>query len=580
LSPILKTFLPVALMSCLVFSLSAQPSSGSAVEINEYLRVFSQKRYLGKEGFIKHQNLIKNRFKESPLILLVDCLQEEQQANYSRALHLFNMALKKYEELPSKQRATYVDNIDSNRMPFSIEAHFSFLKIDLLDGLDRKKDATHQRMGFIRGKYAYKLGLEHKNKADDYHFSKLQDQFFNLCIHLDFLRAEKILGEFKRESNELSDNYRYKVFRMEAELLYFRDKMPEKCLLYLVERAEESEDFRNTNLYKQEKAFYENLLQSNVEELTELREQAASEQPTENSKANPFLKLAEMEFSRANWENAFIGFEKSFQYALRKNPPYRFTSINDHFKKASHYFVEAGFPHEAYSAVLRVLHRPPRWSGSGLSLEQWMNELYLTGILALEDKARGRESLGVEIGALKNKLLWKQMVRVNVAKTLAGKQTHFIRDAFHLSGESPRLWHVFIKVIGPGQMKMLLDEFPILGERGKLYDDYIKAEIALLEGDWTSLQKYATLARENFIKQNEFLSVRSTGLLLKAAHEKGESFSKDLRDEVRLRHPLLLWRLGIDDSKPEPCFAEEELGYLNGSLKRSSMSTIFNWESK
>ena len=49
-------------------------------------------------------------------------------------------------------------------------------------------------------------------------------------------------------------------------------------------------------------------------------------------------------------------------------------------------------------------------------------------------------------------------------------------------------------------MEMLLEEFPLKGIHGELYNDFARAEIAYL-ANWSAVRKHALAARQNLPKQ-------------------------------------------------------------------------------
>ena len=548
-----------------------------------YLKFFLYANDFEKRDFLEAEKTIGELDPDAPFPELINCLREYIEGDYPRALFLLSKA---EEKLGESKKYDFEDNGSAFRS-FSMAAHFSYRKIQILSKIGRREEACEERDRFIRGKLFFRLGIPKEDSISKY-FLQTSRQVQDLCVMGRFNEARTLTEELSEGISRYDDD-RGKAYHFlcESHLLYFQSRKPEEKLRFLESKLNEIDD---NFLIKMEMAWLGTLLGKEEELSIGLFSELAQRSSKKTTRLYP-LELGKIAFANGQWAVALKQFEEAWKHIDRKNRPYRQIASRKLRKTIAQVLVEWGYPYRALGVVDRVLKSPPRWSGDADGLERWMNELYLTGILAIDDCRMMERSLtGDSIGASSDhsestgnlsfyewirqgsvarygrKFLWEQAVRSNVAQDLARKDRVFVRDAFHLSGARPWLWHVFVKVMGPMRMEMLLEEFPLKGIRGDLYNDFARAEIAYLRQDWSAVRKHALAARQNLPEAKAFLKIRMEGLLLKACYELDSDPPEDgLEEMIQTLHPLLLRRLGLNQQPQDSSDIKELLSVFRTS---------------
>ena len=554
-----------------------------------YLRFFYDPDYYEKRQFQEAEETTRKLDPGAPFPELIKCLGEYIEGDYPRALFLLSKAEGKLGE---SRKYDFEDN-GSTPKSFSMAAHFSYWKFQVLSKMGRREEACRERGHFIREKLFFRLGMPRKWSIPQY-FSQVSTQVRDLCIMGQFDKARIITKELSDQILRYEDD-RGKAYLVlcESHLLYFESRKPEEKLRFLESKLDEIDD---NGLIKMEMAWLGTLLGKEEEFSIGFFSELAQRSSKKTTRLYPW-ELGKIAFAKGQWKEALRQFEAAWKHIDQKNRPYRQIASRKLRKTIAQVLVEWGYPYRALGVVDRILKSPPRWSGTGDVLERWMNELYLTGILAIDDCRMMESSFdgdslvsGSNNASLDRsespgnisfnewlrqgsaarygrKFLWEQAVRSNVAKELARKDIGFVRDAFHLSGSRPWLWHVFVKVMGPRRTEMLLDEFPLVGVRGKLYGDFARAEIAYLQEDWPGVMKHAIAARQNLPEAKVFLKIRMGGLLLKACNELDIALPEvGIEKATRELHPLLLQRLELGLGSQGKLRKEEVLSLFRNPL--------------
>ena len=533
-----------------------------------YLKFFLYPNDFEKRDFREAEEAILELDPEAPFPELINCIREYIEGDYPSALFLLSEAEGKLGE----SKKYDVEGNSSTSQSFSMAAHFSFRKFQVLSKMGRREEACRERGHFIKKQLFFRLGMKRNWSISEY-FSLASTQVRDLCIMGRFEDARTLTKELsERISLYEDDRGKAYLFLCESHLLYFESRKPEEKLRFLETKLKEIDD---NGLIKMEMAWLGTLLGKEDEFSIGFFSELAQRSSKKTTRLYPW-ELGKIAFAKGQWKEALSQFEKAWNHIDQKNRPYRQIASRKLRKTIAQVLVEWGYPYRALGVVDRILKSPPRWSGTGDGLERWMNELYLTGILAIEDchimesyfdedflvsgsnnvsldrsESTGSISLNEwlrqgSVARYGRKFLWEQAVRSNVAKDLARKDIGFVRDAFHLSGSRPWLWHVFVKVMGPRRMEMLLEEFPLVGLRGELYGDFARAEIAYLREDWLAVKKHALAARQNLPEAKIFLKIRMGGLLLKACNELDiDPPEVGIEKAIRELHPLLMQRLEL-----------------------------------
>ena len=535
-----------------------------------YLKFFLYPNDYEKRDFLKAEEALSKLDPDAPFPELIKCLREYIEGDYPRALFLLSKAEGKLGE---SKKYDFEAN-GSASQSFSMAAHFSYLKLEILSKIGRREEACEERSRFIMENLFFRLGIRKKDSIKKY-FLQTDKQVRDLCVMGRFNEAQTLISELSERISQYDDE-RGKAYLIlcESHLRYYQSRKPEEKLRFLESKLKEVDD---NILIKMEMAWLGTLLGKEEEISIGFFSELAQRSPSKKTTRLYPWELAKIAFAKGQWAVALRHFEEAWTHIDQKNMPYRQIASRKLRMTIAQVLVEWGYPYRALGVVDGILKSPPRWSGTSDGLEKWMNELYLTGILAIDDcrmmegsltdgsfasnsvdanmdhnESTGNISLyeWIRQGSVARsgrKFLWEQAVRSNVAEYLARKDLVFVRDAFHLSGVRPWLWHVFVRVMGPMRMEMLLEEFPLKGVRGDLYNDFALAEIACLRQDWSAVQKHALAARQNLPEAKLFLKIRMGGLLLKACNELNLDPPEDGEEEViRTIHPILLRRLGLN----------------------------------
>jgi hypothetical protein len=535
-----------------------------------YREFFYDPDYYDKWKFKEAVKKAREIDSQSPFPEMIQCLMDYVDGNYPRALFQLSEAERKLGD--SRKY-----DLDANGYPFSMGAHIAYRKFKILSNIGRVEEAVKARKDFIDKKRFHQLGFERKWSMPQY-FSEISIQVRDLCIMARFEDAQSLVDGLEREILGIEEDREEELGKIylalsKSHLLYFKTKKPEEKLKFLeAEFKELPHEF-----IMSEMAWAGSLLGREEEFSIVFFSELAAQKPKKESAWLYPWDLGKIAFANADWKQVLKQFETAWKHVNQKNRPYRQIAARNLRMTVAQVLVEWGYPYRALGVVDRILKSPPRWSGSGDGLESWMNELYLTGILAIDDcrlmegaideritnanlnennleEKKNEKKIALDewlketpAGRYGRKFLWEQAVRSNVAKASARKNASFVRDAFHLSGARPWLWHVFIKVMGPRRTEMLMKEFPFVGVRGDLYNDFARAEIAYLREDWSGVRKHALAARQNLPEAKIFLKIRMGGLLLKACKELNLDPPEDGVEEViRTLHPILLRRLGLN----------------------------------
>jgi len=598
-----------SLVAGISLSAAQEQTEGSIAQVlrQTYLGFFYDPDYYDEWKFEEAIKEAREIDSNSPFPEMIQCLMDYVEGNYPRALFQLSEAERKL----GGSRKYDLDGNGSKTLPFSMGAHISYRKFQILSKMGRRGEACEERKNFIKEKRFDQLGLPRKWSMPQY-LSEISIQVTDLCIMRRFEEAQALVDELAREIMRLKEDSEAELGKIflalsKSRLLYFKTKKPEEKLKFL---EAEFKELPHDNIMMQ--MAWAGSLVGKEEEFTIGFFNELAKNP---SKKDIWLypwNLGKIAVANADWKEVLKQLETAWKHVSQKNRPYRQIATRNLRKTVAQALVEWGYPYRACGVLDRILQSPPRWSGTGDGLDSWMNELYLTGILALEDchlmersseeritnanlsennleEKKNEKKIALHewlketsAGRYGRKFLWEQAVRSNVAKALARKNESFVRDAFHLSGAPPWLWHVFIKVMGPRRMEMLLDEFPLMGVRGDLYNDFAKAEIAFLLEDWSSVKEHATLARKNLPEAKVFLKIRMGGLLLKACKELNFDPPEDgIEEEIRTLHPVLLHRLGLALPSKKSVGTEEFLSrFRTPSISKKDIDFLLGIKSR
>ena len=108
-----------------------------------------------------------------------------------------------------------------------------------------------------------------------------------------------------------------------------------------------------------------------------------------------------------------------------------------------------------------------------------------------------------------------------------------------------------MEVMGPRQMELLLDKYPLIGKRRDLFQNAIEAELAFLRENWPKVVDKAADAYKKLPPYENLLKARMGALMLKSKLETGaKELPENLIREVYGIQPLALAQLEIP--LPEP----------------------------
>jgi hypothetical protein len=556
----LSSYFPI-LVFCLtgLFAFSEE-NEGMEVADSEcltYLEIFKKRSAARKSVFEEAKNSIGKENEQSPVIQLIECLWQVEETNYPRALHHLNNAS---TAMTSQARYSSPKQLESGES-FLWQAHLTLLKAELNKHMGRRGQAIEHLRDFHQKKHYDHLGLGEKSALKE-KIERRTSLVLRLCSKGRFPEADSIAINPSENQEELSELELTRSYLDQSRIIYFKTRDSEKAFQYLSEAKKKgssqmSEMARLASLHGDNKFSEEYYLKRAGDAETSATSTSIYEQ-----------KLSKLYLGEGRWEKSLQYLEKAWTRSHQKDNVYRYVTDRSLKISVAEILFLGGYLENAGSLVDEILSNPLRWGGTGSPIQHWFNRVYLIGIgvregldenLLLYDSSNGwLENLKGRAELKGKTLLWRQAVRANVANLI--KEKAFIRDAMHLSGSPPWMWHLFISTLGPRQTEILLKKYPLVGKRKELFNNYVLAEIAYLKKDWKKLTELARKASSDLqSSSNNLLKARVDALRLKADFAQNTVLPNDLRKEVYDRHPLALVQLDL----PLPKEVDAKIGQKN-----------------
>jgi hypothetical protein len=123
-----------------------------------YLKFFLYPNDYEKRDFLKAEEALSKLDPDAPFPELIKCLREYIEGDYPRALFLLSKAEGKLGE---SKKYDFEAN-GSASQSFSMAAHFSYLKLEILSKIGRREEACEERSRFIMENLFFVLGYERK----------------------------------------------------------------------------------------------------------------------------------------------------------------------------------------------------------------------------------------------------------------------------------------------------------------------------------------------------------------------------------------------------------------------------------